>query len=75
MINTELGASFKDFIKVGPDETTGKWIIKDAGVKAELGGEVGMGKVSLEGKVVEVSLAVNAGLETGGIIPKLFAWK
>lgn len=72
IIDTELGVSVKEFIKIGPDKATGKWTVKDAGVKAEIGGEAGIGKVTVEEKVLEISLAVNAGLEAGGVIPPLF---
>lgn len=72
IIETELGVSVKEFIKIGPDKATGKWTVKDAGVKAEIAGEAGIGKVSVEEKVLEISLAVNAGLEAGGVIPPLF---
>lgn len=75
VIKTEAGILFKDFIKIGPDEATGKWVVKDVGVKAEIAGEAGIGKVSVEEKVIEVSLAVNAGLETGGIVPSVFNLK
>lgn len=72
IIDTELGVSVKEFIKIGPDKATGKWTVKDAGVKAEIAGEAGIGKVTVEEKVLEISLAVNAGLEAGGVIPPLF---
>ncbi len=71
-VNTEIGVSGKGFVKIGPDATTGKWIIQDVGVKAEVAGEASIGKVSVEEKVLEVSLAVNAGMERGGIVPAIF---
>jgi hypothetical protein len=65
----EAGASVKEFIKIGVDKATGNWEVKDFGVK---------GSVSLEGKgfvgptheinILEVSVAVNAGYEAGGIV-------
>lgn len=75
IIKTEIGMSVKNFIKIGPDEATGKWVLKDAGLKAEIAGEAGIGKVSVEEKVLEVSLAVNAGFEAGGIVPSVFNLK
>lgn len=74
-IETEIGISGKGFVKIGPDPTSGKWIIQDVGVKAEIAGEASIGKVSVEEKVLEISVAVNAGIEKGGIIPALFDLK
>ena len=75
VIKAEAGISVKDFIKIGPDEATGKWSIKDVGVKAEIAGEASIGKASVEEKMIEVSLAVNAGFEAGGIVPSVFNLK
>jgi Tfp pilus assembly protein PilF len=74
-IKTEIGASVKEFIKIGPDAATGKWIVQDFGVKAEVAGEASFGKVSVEEKVFEASVAVNAGFEMGGIVPSVFNLK
>lgn len=74
-INTEIGASGKGFIKIGPDAATGKWTIQDIGIKAEAVGEASIGKVAIEEKVLEVSIAINAGFEVGGIVPSLFNLK
>lgn len=74
-VNMEIGISGKGFVKIGPDATTGKWIIQDVGVKTEVAGEAGIGKFSVEEKVLEVSLAVNAGMERGGIVPAIFDLK
>lgn len=68
LIKTEIGLSEKGFIKIGPDPTTGKWNIQDVGLKAELAGEAAIGDVSIEEKVLELSVAVNAGLEAGDIL-------
>jgi hypothetical protein len=69
----EAGASVKEFIKVGSDKSTGNWEVKDFGVK---------GGISLEGKglgvsvgeinVAEVTVAVNAGIQAGGVVAPLF---
>lgn len=75
IVNAEAGISLKDFIKIGPDAATGKWMIKDAGWKVEITGEASIGKVAVEEKVLEVSLAVNAGFEAGGIVPSIFNLK
>lgn len=68
LVNTEIGASIKDFIKIGTDAASGDWVIQDVGVKAEVVGEASMGKVAVEEKVLELSVAVNAGFEAGGIV-------
>ena len=67
IVKMEAGASVKEFIKVGPDKTTGKWEVKDFGVKTEVSVEGSIGKVSAEVKVLEISVAVNAGLNAGGV--------
>ena len=72
MAHIEAGASIKEFIKVGPDKTTGKWGVNDFGLKSEVSIEANIGKVSGEIKVVELSVAVNAGLDAGGVAAPLF---
>lgn len=74
-LGAEVGASGKGFIKVGPDPTNGKWIIQDVGVKAEIAAEAKFGKVSMEDKILEISVAVNAGVEKSGLIAPLFDLK
>lgn len=74
-INTEIGVSGKGFIKIGPDAASGDLIIQDVGAKAEVAGEASIGEVAVEEKVIEVSVAVNAGFEAGGIVPSVFNLK
>jgi hypothetical protein len=71
----EVGASVKEFIKIGPDKTTGKWGVNDFGAKAEVAVEGSIGKVSTETKLIEVSVAVNAGVNVGGVVAPLFNLK
>ena len=68
IVKTEIAVSGKDFIKIGTDKASGEWILKDVGFKAEVGGEASIGKIAVEEKVVELSFAVNAGFEAGGIL-------
>jgi len=68
VLKIEASASAKDFLKIGLNPTTGKWEIKDFGAKLESGLEGGFGEISVEVKVIEVSLALNAGFEVGGIV-------
>lgn len=63
-----VGASVKEFIKIGPDKTSGKWGVNDFGVKTEVTLEGNIGNVGGEIKVAEASIAINAGLEFGGVI-------
>ncbi len=72
---TEVALSGKEFIKVGPDKSGGNWILKDVGVKAEVALEASVGKVALEEKVLEISLAVNAGFEAGGMVAPIIGLK
>lgn len=67
----EAGASAKEFIKLGSDKSTGKWVVKDGGVKAEASIEGKIGNISSEVKVLELSVAVNAGFTTGGVLAPL----
>ena len=68
IVNIEASTSIKEFIKVGPDKTTGKWGVKDFGIKTEGSIEGKIGNVSAEVKVLELSIAVNAGLNVGGVV-------
>ncbi|MEO8403104.1 MAG: tetratricopeptide repeat protein [Chitinophagaceae bacterium] len=69
----EVGAeaSVKEFIKIGVNKSTGDFEIKDFGLKGEVTLEGGIGSLSGEIKIIEVSAAVNAGVQTGGIATKL----
>jgi tetratricopeptide (TPR) repeat protein len=64
----KAGASVKEFIKLGVNKATGRGEIKDFGMKADATLEGNIGRVSHEVKVLELSVAVNAGLETGGVL-------
>jgi len=68
----EAGASVKNFIKVGVDKSTGKWEVRDVGVKGNISVE-GKGVVgpSKEINVLEVSVSVNAGVQASGAVPAL----
>jgi len=68
----ELGASIKEFIRIGLNSATGKWEVKDFGLKTELALEGNIGNVAGEIKLVELSVSANAGLETGGLAVPLF---
>jgi len=70
-----MGASVKEFIKIGPDKTSGKWEVNDFGVKTEVTLEGNIGNVGGEIKLVEASIAVNAGLEFGGVIAPILNLK
>ncbi len=66
----EIGAeaSVKEFIKIGPNKATGKWEVKDFGVKTEVSLEGSIGNISGEIKIIELSAAVNAGFSAGGVV-------
>jgi len=68
IVALEAGASVKEFIKVGQNKATGKWEVKDFGVKAEATLEGSIGPATNEIKILEVSSAVKAGYEAGGVI-------
>jgi hypothetical protein len=69
----EASTSVKEFIKVGPDKSTGKWGVKDAGIKSDMTVEGSIGNISREVKVLEVSVAVNAGVTKGGVLSPLIS--
>lgn len=69
--NIEAGASVKEFIKIGPDKTTGEWGVKDFGMKSEAALEGSIGNIGGEIKILELSVAVNAGLDAGGVAAPL----
>lgn len=62
-----VGASVKEFVKIGPDKITGDWGVTDAGVKGEIAIERENGNVSVEVKVIEVTAGYNTGVNTEGI--------
>lgn len=72
MAHIEAGASVKEFIKIGTDKSTGKWEVQDFGIKSEVSLEANVLNVSSEVKVLELSVAVNAGLDAGGVAAPLF---
>lgn len=67
IVKIEAGVSIKEFIKIGPDKTSGKWAVNDFGMKSEAAIEGSIGSIGGEIKIAELSVAVNAGLEAGGI--------
>ena len=62
------GASVKEFVKIGPGSPSGKWEVKDAGVKGEVSIEGEIGIVSGEAKVIEVSAGYKSGVEKKGML-------
>ena len=62
------GASVKEFVKIGPDKTTGKWEVKDAGIKGEISIEGEIGNVSGEVKVIEVTAGYTSGITKEGVL-------
>jgi tetratricopeptide (TPR) repeat protein len=68
IVMLEAGASVKEFIKIGSNKATGKWEVTDFGIKTEASLEGGIGPVSTEVKILELSGAVNAGFEAGGVM-------
>jgi len=68
----EASGSIKEFIKIGPDKTSGKWGVKDFGMKSEATLEGSIGNIGGEIKILELSVAVNAGLDAGGVAAPLF---
>ncbi|MGZ5191456.1 MAG: hypothetical protein ACXWCZ_10580, partial [Flavisolibacter sp.] len=75
IVTVEAGASVKEFLKIGFNETTGNWEVKDFGVKGEISIEGEIGKLSSEVKLIESTIAVNAGIKTEGIIAPLLQLK
>jgi hypothetical protein len=71
----EGGASVKEFLKIGMDKTTGKWEVKDFGVKGEISMEGTIGNISSEVKLIETTMAVNAGIKIDGIIAPILPIK
>jgi hypothetical protein len=67
----EIGASVKDFVKIGTNKATGKWEIKDVGIKSEIALEGSIGNLGGEIKLIETSVAINAGVKTTGVLAPL----
>lgn len=63
----EASASIKEFIKFGKSKSTNEWEVKDFGLKSEITLEGRLGNVSSEIKILEISAAVNAGINMGGV--------
>ncbi|MEQ1799499.1 MAG: tetratricopeptide repeat protein, partial [Lacibacter sp.] len=72
IVKMEASGSIKEFIKIGPDKTSGKWGVKDFGMKSEATLEGSIGNIGGEIKILELSVAVNAGLDAGGVAAPLF---
>ncbi len=72
IVKMEASGSIKEFIKIGPDKTSGKWGVKDFGMKSEITLEGSIGNIGGEIKIIELSVAVNAGLDAGGVAAPLF---
>ena len=68
ILEVEAGASAKEFLKIGRNSATGSFGVQDYGIKSEISLEGTIGKASAEVKIIEVSVAVNAGVEVGGVI-------
>ena len=65
----------KPFVKVGTNKATGKWEVKDFGVKAEATLEGSIGPIGNEIKILELSGAASAGFEAGGILAPILHLK
>ena len=74
-VKVEAGASAKEFLKFGTNEGTGKWEVKDFGVKGEISIEGKIGKLHSEVKLIESTVAVNAGVNVAGVIAPLLPIK
>ena len=69
------GATVKDFVKYGPNEKTGEWEVKDAGVKGEVAVEGEIGNVGAEAKVIEVTAGYRTGITKEGLIVPILGLK
>ena len=68
-VEVEAGTSIKEFIKIGKNQSTGKWEVNDFGMKVDATVEAELGPLKGEVKIAELSLAVNAGLQVSGGLP------
>ena len=75
IVSLEAGASVKEFIKVGRNNANREWEVKDFGVKAEATLEGSIGPATNEIKILEVSKAVRAGYEAGGVLAPILNLK
>lgn len=75
VVEFEAGASVKEFIKLGWNEATGSVEVKDGGIKSEISVEGKVGRLSSEVKLIETTIAVNAGIKTEGIIAPILPIK
>ncbi len=69
-VEVEAGTSIKEFIKIGKNQSTGKWEVSDFGMKVDATVEAKLGTLKYEVKIAEISLAVNAGLQVSGGLPE-----
>ncbi len=69
-LEVEAGTSIKEFIKIGKNQSTGKWDVNDFGLKADATVEATVGPLKGEVKIAEISVAVNAGLQVSGGLPE-----
>jgi tetratricopeptide (TPR) repeat protein len=74
-VKLEAGASAKEFIKVGFDKTTGMPIVKDVGYKTDVSVEGSIGSAAIEVKILELSVAANAGVKVEGAVVPIFNLK
>ena len=68
IVQVGAGATVKEFVKIGPGSPSGKWEVKDVGVKGEISIEGEIGIVSGEVKVIEVSAGYKSGIEKKGVL-------
>lgn len=68
-LEVEAGTSIKEFIKIGKNQSTGKWEVNDFGLKADATVEATVGPLKGEVKIAEISVAVNAGVQVSGGLP------
>jgi len=72
LANIEASTSVKDFIRIGADKSSGKWTVKDFGVKGTVSAEGNIGTKNVEINILELSAAVNAGVSLNSEVPALF---
>jgi Tfp pilus assembly protein PilF len=69
------GATVKEFVKIGPNDETGEWAVKDAGVKGEIAIEQEIGNVGAELKVIEITAGYRSGITKEGLAVPLLDLK